>query len=76
MSRYMDATLADRLLQEDEDILGGHSSVATVLFSDIRSFTTFTEELGAQATVSLLNDYFTLVSGTRCDSRRQLIDEQ
>ncbi len=61
MSRYMDATLADRLLQEDEDILGGHSSVATVLFSDIRSFTTFTEELGAQATVSLLNDYFTLM---------------
>ncbi len=61
MSRYMDASLADRLLQEDEDILGGHSSVATVLFSDIRSFTSFTEELGAQATVALLNEYFTLM---------------
>jgi adenylate cyclase len=35
--------------------------VATFLFSDIPSFTSFTEELGAQATVALLNEYFTLM---------------
>ena len=61
MSRYMDPSLADRLLNEDQDFLGGQSSSATVLFSDIRGFTTLTEELGAQETVSLLNEYFTLM---------------
>jgi adenylate cyclase len=61
MSRYMDPGLADRLLQEGEDILGGISTSVSVLFSDIRSFTTLTEELGAQSTVSLLNEYFTIM---------------
>jgi adenylate cyclase len=61
MSRYMDASLADKLLETGQELLGGLSNPATVLFSDIRSFTTLTEELGAQATVSLLNEYFTLM---------------
>lgn len=61
MARYMDPGLAEKLLDAGSEILGGQASEATVLFSDIRGFTTLTEELGAQGTVSLLNDYFGLM---------------
>ncbi|MBS4097024.1 MAG: GAF domain-containing protein [Sulfuricella sp.] len=61
MSRYMDPGIADRLVASGAEILGGQNVECTVMFSDVRGFTTLTEQLGAQATVSLLNEYFTLM---------------
>jgi len=61
LSRYMDPAIADKMLASGAEVLGGQSVNATVLFSDVRSFTTITEQLGAQGTVALLNEYFTLM---------------
>jgi adenylate cyclase len=58
MSRYMPKELADKLIEEGEDALRGNAQIATVLFSDIRSFTSISESMGARDTASMLNDYF------------------
>jgi len=60
MSRYMDPTIAAQMLEGDAlDLLGGTNVEATIMFTDVRGFTTVTEEYGPQGTVSFLNDYFT-----------------
>jgi adenylate cyclase len=62
LSRYMDPVLADQMMSGgSDDIMGGLETTATVLFSDVRGFTTITETLGAQGTVALLNEYFELM---------------
>jgi adenylate cyclase len=61
MARYMDPGIADQLLASGAEALGGQALLATVLFSDIRDFTTFSEQLGPQGTVAFLNEYFELM---------------
>lgn len=58
MSRYMSKEVADQLLQGGEAALGGQVQNISVLFSDIRDFTTVSEAIGARETVSMLNEYF------------------
>ena len=60
--RYVsDEVVAKLLSDERRPDLGGEALVVTVLFSDIRNFTTISEKLSAHEVVEMLNAYFTRV---------------
>jgi len=59
LARYMTKEVADQLIDSAETILGGQIKQASILFSDIRNFTTLSEQIGPQETVTMLNEYFT-----------------
>ena len=57
--RYMTPSVADRVMAlGDEGLMVGERKEVTVLFSDIRGYTTLTEALEAADVVSMLNEYF------------------
>ncbi len=58
LSRYMPKEVAERLA-DAEAVLGGQIQEVSVLFSDIRGFTSISEAIGPQETVAFLNAYFT-----------------
>jgi adenylate cyclase len=60
LCRYVTRQVAEEIMKDRDRIkLGGNRSNVTVLFSDIRSFTTISEQLEAEEVVTMLNSYFT-----------------
>lgn len=67
---YMAPTLVKELLKSPEKLkYGGSLTEISVLFSDIRSFTTYTESHDVQDTVSMLREYLTDMVNTIIDNQ-------
>lgn len=64
--RTMDPRVVERLISQGKTIesLGGETRELTVLFSDIRGFTTLSEQHSAEEIVDILNRYFSLQVAT------------
>ena len=57
--RYVSKQVVDELLGDDAKLnLGGEEREVTILFSDIRGFTSMSENMSPENVVSTLNEYF------------------
>lgn len=61
-TRYVSQHIMDTILKSEGQIkLTGESKRVTVLFSDIRNFTSFSEKHPPEVVVSMLNEYFSVM---------------
>jgi adenylate cyclase len=64
----------DVVLSGREAILSGERREVTVLFSDLRGFTSFAERIRPEEVVAILNDHFELLVGTIVQHRGFVVD--
>ncbi len=64
-SRYVSQEIIDEITANPEKLkLGGQKKELTILFSDVRGFTTISEKLSPEDLVALLNNYLTAMTDT------------
>lgn len=68
LSRCVSAEVADELWENRDQIMSGERRIVTMIFTDIRSFTTLSESASSDQIVVWLNDYFSRMQAivTRC----------
>ncbi|MBF0545955.1 MAG: adenylate/guanylate cyclase domain-containing protein [Candidatus Riflebacteria bacterium] len=67
--RYVSIEIARKLVEEKKIDLGGEEIEATVLFCDIRSFTTMSEKMDPGRVVAFLNQYFSFITEPILENR-------
>jgi adenylate cyclase len=60
--RYLPLALWENIRSEDVAALGGQERNITVLFADVRGFTTFSERLDPQRLMEIINKYLSVAS--------------
>ncbi len=63
-----------KLLEEDNDLLSGRDAEVTVLFCDIRGFSSISERVGPKRTIEWINDVLTELSQCVMDTDGVLVD--
>ncbi|MDX1520020.1 MAG: adenylate/guanylate cyclase domain-containing protein [Anaerolineae bacterium] len=63
--RYVSPAVVDRLPHNPKDLaLGGHRQETSILFADIRGFTSFSEHLLPEVLVDVLNQYLSMAASS------------
>jgi PAS domain S-box-containing protein len=63
--RYVSPAVVDRLPADPSELaLGGQRQEVTILFADIRGFTTFSEKLAPEELVDILNEYLSIAASS------------
>ena len=67
-SRYVSPDVVARIVERGVDVFAGEEREVTLLFTDVRGFTTLSERLRPDQVVALLNRYFTPMTACVRDS--------
>jgi adenylate cyclase len=73
--KYVPREVIDRFFKSPEEMLVGENRIVSILFSDIRSFTTISERLAPNDLVDSLNRYFSVMVDVIVDKHNGIVDK-